>query len=228
MRALAERVSTIISLWPKNGFQSNRMSGFYEMPPNTRCEAHQKVPCRVCKQYAELKVRKGADFEDVGENKSRKSWIDDRELAQDLASQTPHYGVLAIDGDEPTDEELETAFNNIEAYYSKVLENENRFHQTTGKPYNREHATMAAEYFGVQPPWMADTRPKKPCPACSSHNVWNAVRCASPTCGAIIDWEAARANGILTERQEDFALAEGLLKPVGTKSKTKAEKQVEL
>lgn len=214
MKELPKRQSTIISLWPKIGFQSNRMNGYYEIEPCPPCEAHQKTPCRDCKRYAALKVGRVFDLEDIGEKKTRKDWIDDRELAMDLAGLVKNHGVLAIEGDTPTAEELDEAFDNLESYFQDVIAWEDRVFQATGKHNNVEHAAMAANYFGLQRPWLADTRPKKPCTVCSTHNPFNAVRCVNQSCGAILDWEAARDAGILTERQEQVGILKGFLKPL--------------
>ena len=214
MKELAPRKSTIISLWPKIGFQSNRMHGYFEMPPCPPCVEHQRAPCKACRQYSVLKVPRVFDLEDIGEKKSRKEWIDDRELATDLASGVANHGVLAIDGDTPTAEELDEAFANLESYFQHTLELEDKVWSVNRRHYNVEHAMIAAAYFGVEREWLADTRPKKPCPSCGMQNIPNAIRCAAPTCAWILDWEKARDGGVLTEYQVKVGLAKGYLKPL--------------
>lgn len=209
------RSSFIISLWPRPCGGGVRAHGTYLIPACEPCKTHRKTPCRACGTYALYEVHRTQEPEDIGEGKRRIVQIDDLDLAQDLAEPVKNFGVLAISGKTPTAEELAAAYDALEDYYRDVLESEDRVWQAHHRHLNAEIAGMAASYLGEDRDWLADTRPKKACDACGSMNVFNAVRCASSTCGAILDWEKARELGILTERQEDFALASGKLKPIG-------------
>ena len=204
--ALAERLSYIISLWPRVCGESNRPHGFFSIAGAPPCETHHRHPCRECAPYGVTTIRRAVEAVDEGFKKRHLDKIDDQELAADLASGVAHFGVLAIAGSEPTEAELAKAKAALDEYAEMTFEMEQKIWAATdGKPNNREHAIIAATWLGRQAPWVPDLRPKVACIGCGNMNVPSSVKCGNASCGAIINWEKARQLGLVTKEQYDFA-----------------------
>lgn len=206
-----ERTTTIISCWPKRGFAWRLPSGDYDMPPCPPCEQHQTAPCGICKPVATYVVHRRVESTDIGDDRHIIMPIDDLELANDLVSGSKQFGVLVCAEDEPTAEEIDEAYGNLERYLKMILEQEDAYWAATGKRFSGEHASMAARYFNVPRTWAQDTKPKQPCPACQTHNPIHAVKCSNTSCGAILNWDKAREYGVLTDQQVEYGLRTGKL-----------------
>lgn len=206
-----ERTSLIISAWPNEPFRENRPHGFFTMEGAPKCTVHRKAPCPVCKPVAKLIVKKAFETTDIGDDRRMGHTVDDQDLANDLARGVKHFGVLACEGEEPTQEEITTAYANLEAYLKMVKENEDRVFGATGRHYNLSHAQIAVEYFGETRTWSSESSAKTPCPACGTPNLVSTARCLNVQCGAVLNWEKARELGVLRPDQIEMGLATGKL-----------------
>lgn len=189
---MRQRTTTIISLWPRACGDGNYRFGQYQIPAAPACAECGKSPCRTHLPYSTYVVEAATDVVDDGYDfaervkKYHTQKIDDTQIAEDLTSKTKHFGVLAIEGETPTKEELETAKLALDTYLDATLKQEDKY-ASRNLTYNREHAIIALQWFGQTRSWQADTSIKQGCPACGNMNPPNAIKYNSATCGAILD-----------------------------------------
>jgi hypothetical protein len=204
----------MISAWPHPPFRENRPHGFFTMDGAPKCEKHKKAPCAACKPVARYIVKKAIESSDIGDDRKIIHVVDDLDLAIDLARPVKHFGVLVCEGMEPTQEEINTAYANLEEYLRMMKENEDRIFGATRQHYNLSHAQIAVDYFGETRTWAAESQVKQACEACATPNFIYAARCMNVQCGCVLNWQRARELSVLRPDELAFGLATGKLQRI--------------
>lgn len=206
---------TIVSVWPLTAFNTQRAHGTFEMEGCPICKTPDGVTPKHLTEsghYSTLRVTDRKESRDIGNDEHVDVIVNRYDLANDLVSLAPHLGVFAIEGDEPTEEELEAARTKLRAWAGGPVEEADRIWQVKRDPARiSATAHVCAKMLGQRREWMTDTAPKRVCAGCGEFISPDAARCR---CGAVIDYEKARDLLLLTEREESIAISRGLLKPL--------------
>ena len=128
-------------------------------------------------------------------------------FAIDVEDEFKQYGVIRIKGDEPTDEEVETAFNLYRTYVVQRINEANAGYERFGMreitPQTLEMANVAFKnkWISALPKWGSlDLNPTDnpgvfACHLCGKPLRADAVKCGD--CGAIYNWKTAFEYGLV-------------------------------
>lgn len=190
---------TIVSLAPYSPFGVHRTEGDYVMPAKKKDEP-----------YAKLVVKDGRTFKDFGEKQKVWETVAAREIAEDLTRDCSEHGVFIAAGDEPTDEELRAAAKKLrQEFYPRLIEEADSSYARTGDRKDISlHARVAARILNLKRDWALDLSELTPCIGCQELVAESVVKCKN--CGAILNWEKARALGLVSPEQYRFATQEGI------------------
>jgi hypothetical protein len=118
-----------------------------------------------------------------------------------------NFGLFWTIEDDPTQEELSTARQRLEATYNHLIEEANlrALEGAAGTKMIGHLHRRAANYFGIDVEWNRRFTRKVECPECGAPNIQTASVCSK--CPMVFSWERALRNGVRTATQ---ALAVGI------------------
>jgi hypothetical protein len=134
-----------------------------------------------------------------------------------------NFGVFWTIAAEPSEEELFTARERLEATYNRLIDEANllSLEGAAGTKMIGHLHRRAANYFGVDVEWNKRFHQKIECPECGAANIPTASVCSK--CPMVFNWDKALKNGLRTKAQ---AVAAGIMSEQAA-SMTGAEPEAE-
>lgn len=194
-KKLAERSITMINVadWP--AFEVARTDGWFCLPAKPEGE-----------RYSKTVIKDHFQGRDLGNDEHTQTFIGVDDTVDDLLTLCEHFGAMAIEGDEPTEEELKAAEKKYQEFlWEEVREADALYNQYHDMRWISDHAKRAVKRFNLKREWGTDTSVKVQCPNCAAHNLPTAAKCA---CGVILDWDRAEKLGLLSDKQIETHNAE--------------------
>lgn len=174
-------------------------------------------------RYARTEIISSTCFKDFGNDQREYFPVPADGIVKDVLRDCGDQGVWWSESPDPVEADIVTAEAKQKAFYEKAVEDADAEWAKNGDPRKiGMHARLAVRELNLMRDWAKDTSLLTPCKSCKELISNSASKC--PKCQAILNWEAARDMGLLSNDQIDFATRRGLLEPEAPPAKVKAAK----
>jgi hypothetical protein len=153
--------------------------------------------------FALVRVTPRTAVMDYGDKRTLPLQISAREIAEDIcreinsdAGERSYLGVFVCAGNEPTDEELRGARENLDTFYRALVASADReWERSHSYLFIHDLQRRAAANLGLEKEWFYRSRETADCPGCGERVKPNVAVCK--TCHAVLDREKALALGLI-------------------------------